>query len=172
MTALTHPIEDDLQRLTRRVPDLAVPDVLLSRLLVLIGRELAAILDQKIRPHGLNEVEFRALVAVFSRAGEPAYPSDLCVGAAQSPANITRITDALVERGLITRVPSELDRRRLVLRMTTQGEALVNVIMPTLSALVREVFAEFSPQQKADLMASLKQLAQAIARNPRGAEPT
>src|SRR5689334_636178 len=116
------------------MPGLPVTEVLLTRLLVHLGRNLSSMLDQRIRPHGLNEVEFRALMSVFSHGQEPVYPSDLCSGVAQSPANITRITDALVSRGLISREANDTDRRRLVLRVTDKGEALVRELMPTVSA--------------------------------------
>ena len=40
-----------------------------------------------------------------------AHPSDLCAYVAQSVASTTRVADGLRERGLITRVASEEDRR-------------------------------------------------------------
>jgi MarR family transcriptional repressor of emrRAB len=97
-------LEANLSRLRARMPELPMSSVLLSRLIVQLGREMAALLDQQIRPFGLAEPEFRVLTTLFSQPDGVAHPSDLCARAAQSPANMSRICDALVGRDLITRV--------------------------------------------------------------------
>jgi DNA-binding MarR family transcriptional regulator len=73
---------------------------------------------QMIRPFGLAEAGFRVLTTLFSQPDGAAHPSDLWARAEQSPANMSRISDALVSRELITRVFSVRDRRRMVLRIT------------------------------------------------------
>jgi MarR family transcriptional repressor of emrRAB len=153
-------LETNLQRLKARVPELDVPiaGILLSRLLQNLGRDMASLLDHQIRPFGLAEAEFRALATLFSRPDGAAHPSDLCAGASQSPANMSRISDALVERGLITRDMSVHDRRRMVLRITEQGEELVRRLLPTLFAPVHETFQDFSPEEQRQLIAQLKRI--------------
>src|SRR5580693_8915497 len=99
-------LEDNLRALSARMPDLPFTEILLCRLLLHIGREMAATFEQKIRPFGLAEAEFRVLTTLFSQPEGAAHPSDLCARAAQSPANMSRICDELASRNLITRVPS------------------------------------------------------------------
>src|ERR1019366_3647210 len=115
-------LEANLERLRGRMPDLPTSCVLLSRLLQHLGRGMSAMLEHEIRPCGLTEAEFRVLTTLFSQPDGVANPGDLCSRAAQSPANMSRICDALVGRDLITRVLSDQDRRRMVLRITPQGE--------------------------------------------------
>ncbi len=79
-------------------------------------------LDHEIRPFGLAEAEFRVLTTLFSQPQGVAHPSDLCMRASQSPANMSRICDALVNRDLITRVLSLHDRRRMDVRTDTPQE--------------------------------------------------
>jgi MarR family transcriptional repressor of emrRAB len=76
----------------------------------------------------------------------------------QSPANMSRISDALVSRDLITRVLSVHDRRRMVLRITEQGEELVRRLLPKLSAPLREVLMEFPEAEQRQMIARLKHL--------------
>src|ERR1700681_1009155 len=137
-------MEENLQNLKLRMPDLPVSGILLCRLLLHIGREMAAGFEQKIRPFGLAEAEFRVLTTLFSQPDGVAHPSDLCVRAGQSPANLSRISDALVSRDLITRVLSAHDRRRMVLRITEQGEDLVRRLLPKLFVSLRGTLGEFS----------------------------
>jgi MarR family transcriptional repressor of emrRAB len=157
-TAQFQMLEANLEHLSARVAGLPITGFLLCRLLQHLGRETAALLEQQIRPSGLAEAEFRVLTTLFSQPDGVAHPSDLCARAQQSPANMSRISDALVSRNLITRVLSAHDRRRMVLRMTEQGEELVRQMLPKLSAPVRTLLVEFSEAEQWQLIAKLKML--------------
>jgi MarR family transcriptional regulator, negative regulator of the multidrug operon emrRAB len=149
-------LEGSLLRLKERIPDMPITGVLLSRLLLHLSRHIAGLWALQIRPFDLAETEFRVLTTLFSQPNGVAHPSDLCASAFISPANMSRISDALVSRGLITRVLSESDRRRLVLRITDQGEELVRHLLPILCGPLREMFKDFSDTGQHQLIAQLK----------------
>ena len=151
-------LEANLRALSARMPDLPFNEILLCRLILHMGREMAATFEQKIRPFGLAEAEFRVLTTLFSQPDGVAHPGDLCARAAQSPANMSRICDALVSRDLITRVLSAHDRRRMVLRITEQGEDLVRQLLPRLFGSLRGMLAEFSEAEQVLLISQLKRL--------------
>jgi MarR family transcriptional repressor of emrRAB len=148
----------NLRALSARMPDLPFNEILLCRLILHMGREMAATLEQKIRPFGLAEAEFRVLTTLFSQPDGVAHPGDLCSRAAQSPANMSRICDALVSRDLITRVLSAQDRRRMVLRITEQGEDLVRQLLPKMFGSLRGMLAEFTEAEQQSLISQLKRL--------------
>ena len=151
-------LERNLRALSERIPDLPLTEILLSRLLQHIGHDMGGKFEQQIRPFGLAEAEFRVLMTLFSQPDGVAHPSDLCARTSQSPANMSRICDALVSRDLITRVLSQHDRRRMVLRMTTQGEELVRQLLPTMFVPLRAVFNDFSEAEQRLLVEQLKRL--------------
>ena len=151
-------MEANLQNLKQRMPDLPVSGILLCRLLLHIGREMAARFEHQLRPYGLAEAEFRVLTTLFSQPDGVAHPSDLCVRASQSPANMSRISDALVERGLITRVSSVHDRRRIELRITEEGEKFVRELLPKLHAPLRRMLKDFPESEQRQFTAQLKKL--------------
>src|SRR5580698_6724696 len=151
-------LETNLRALAARMPDLLLTEVLLCRLMLHMGREMAAMLDQQIRPFGLAEAEFRVLTTLFSQPDGVAHPSDLCSRASQSPANMSRISDALVDRGLITRVSSVADRRRMVLRITEQGEKFVRELLPKLHHSLRRMLQDFPESEQRSMCAQLKKL--------------
>lgn len=155
-------MEDDLQHLRQRIPDLPVSGILLCRLLLHIGREMSARFEQQIKPFGLAEAEFRVLTTLFSQPDGVAHPSDLCARASQSPANMSRICDALVNRGLITRVSSVHDRRRMVLRITEEGEEFVRQLLPILHVPLRRMLQDFPESEQRQLAAQLKRLGFAL----------
>ncbi|MGC1386985.1 MAG: MarR family winged helix-turn-helix transcriptional regulator [Steroidobacteraceae bacterium] len=151
-------LEANLGRLRARMPETPIAAIMLARLLLHIGRGMAAMVEQRIRPFGLAEAEFRVLTALFSQPEGVAHPSDLCSRTSQSPANMSRISDSLVARDLITRVSSSQDRRRMVLRITENGEALVRRLLPLLHAPLKEIFGDFSDAELQQLIEQLKRL--------------
>jgi MarR family transcriptional repressor of emrRAB len=151
-------MEENLRSLKQRMPDLPVSGILLCRLILHLGREMATIFEQQIRPFGLAEAEFRVLSTLFSQPEGVAHPSDLCARASQSPANMSRISDALVERGFITRVSSVADRRRMVLRITEEGERFVRELLPKLHLSLRRMLQDFPESEQRLMCAQLKKL--------------
>ena len=152
-------MEANLQNLKQRMPDLPVSGILLCRLVLHIGREMAARFEQQMKPFGLAEAEFRVLTTLFSQPEGVAHPSDLCARTSQSPANMSRISDALVARGLITRVSSVHDRRRMVLRITEEGEEFVRQLLPKLHLPLRRMLKDFPESEQRQLADQLKRLA-------------
>jgi len=151
-------LEANLERLRARMPDLPKSTVLLTRLLLHIGRGMGSMLEIQIRPSGLTEAEFRVLTTLFSQPEGCAHPGDLCAKTSQSPANMSRISDALVGRDLITRLSSLQDRRKMVLRISEQGEELVRGLLPTMFGPLREMFKDFSEEEQLRLIEQLKLL--------------
>ena len=151
-------IEQGMQRTAERLPGLPVTEALLCRVIILMGRVMAAHVDEMISPYQLTDIELRTLLSLFSHADGTACPSDLCAVLAQSPATMTRIGDVLVSRHLVTRVLNEQDRRRMDIRITPQGEALVREVLPRMFDYTRELYEDFSEVEKAQLLAGLKKL--------------
>ena len=155
-------VESGLQRVKAHLPELPIDEILLNRLIVILGRDISSTYDRLLRPHGLTEADFRVLAALFSQVDGSASPGDLCASIAHSPANMTRISDALVERGLITRVMSEQDRRRMVLQITPKGTALLHEFLPITSGLARAACSCLSREEMRHVTVQLKRMAGAL----------
>ncbi len=141
--------------------NVAAENALLFRTLLLVGRALGTLADEAIRPSGLLEAEFRVLMQLFSQPQGVGHPGELCAGSSHSPANISRITDTLVARGLISRSASEQDRRRMNLRVTATGEELIRHFVPSAFQQIGSLFATLSDQSRAQLLAHLDEIAAA-----------
>jgi MarR family transcriptional repressor of emrRAB len=152
-------VEASIERLEERIGNVPVCEVLLTRLVLLLSHDLTSMLAHHIRPFGLGEGEFRVLMTLFSQPDGSANPTELCARATQSPANMSRICDALVDRELITRVASVADRRKMVLRISPKGEQLVRDLLPSLFAALRRVFERFSVEEQRSMAVQLKRLA-------------
>ena len=161
-----------IERIKARGLPADVDHALLFRSLLMAGRALQALSDEAMAPTGLSEAEFRVLMQLYAQPGGLGSPGELCSGAWQSPAGMTRITDQLVARGLISREHSEQDRRRTVLAVTAAGDALVRTTVPRAFEPIRTVFQPFTAQQRAQLQALVTQLLHSLdelnARAPAG----
>ncbi len=155
-------IEAGIRRAAAIFQDVPVMETTIVRLVVLLGRDLSAMLEETLGPKGLNETEYRTLIMLSSLPNGVAYPSELCVSVTQSPANMTRIADGLHDRGLISRVPSDEDRRRTILRITPAGEALVRELLPVTTACTRELFSQMPVEGREQLLRQLRALLERV----------
>ncbi|MEJ0100655.1 MAG: MarR family transcriptional regulator [Pseudomonadota bacterium] len=150
-------VETNVRRLAPSFADLPVTEVLLARAMVMLGRDFNTLLERELKPSGLAEAEFRLLMALYSHGGS-ASAGDVCGALAQSPANLTRISDTLVERGFISRSPDLEDRRRMLLTLQPAGEKLVHALIPRIGPGIGAAFASFSAGEKLKLLESLKRV--------------
>ena len=76
---------------------------------------------------------------------------------------MTRIADALVKRGLITRGPSAEDRRRVVMRITATGRRFVQKMLPSMFPSLKLIFAGFSDADRNHFSRLLRKLAHNVS---------
>lgn len=150
-------VESNLQRLSRHLPQLPVTESLILRAAIILGRDANALLDRLLKPAGLAEPEFRLLMSLLAHGGS-ASAGDLCSALAQSPANLTRVADALVDRGFVNRAPDAQDRRRILLKLRPAGEALLRDMLPGVSRGIESLFTGFSAAERKRMLASFKRL--------------
>lgn len=134
-------------------------NVTLFRLLLMLTPEMQAAFEREVRRHGLNEIEFRTLVILFRHDDGRASPSELCSFDTISRANMTRISDVLVARGLVTRAVADNDRRRVVLAITAKGRRLVRTVTPRLVPGLDALLTGIGAREKRQLIATLKRIA-------------
>lgn len=150
---------DGIDRLGRKIPGTPRRLIVLARLILIIGRRLEDSLAQQLAPHRLNHSELVALMFLYSRPDGVSTPTELCAVTWEGSSNMTRIGNALIERGLIVRGPSQTDRRRVVIGITPSGCRFVRNLVPTMFPVLRELFGGFSAANLAHLDRLLVRLA-------------
>ncbi|TDC37557.1 MarR family transcriptional regulator [Micromonospora sp. 15K316] len=111
-----------VQRWLPVLPDLD-PDVeaVVTRV-SLLTRHLRAVKERALADVDLPAHEYDTLHALAGRRGRAA-PSELAEDLGVAPASITARVDSLVRRGLVERIPSSTDRRRVDVALTDAGRA-------------------------------------------------
>lgn len=148
-----------VDRVADRIPGLPRSEVFLVRLLMLTAGALLRDFESKLKPHGMNDSDFRTLMMLYSAEDGSATPGELCVLAEQKPTNMTRIANALAKRDLISRSHATHDRRQVLLRITPAGRRFVNKLLPPMFPPLVESFACFNASERKTFEKLLKKLA-------------
>src|SRR5262249_51771822 len=85
-----------------------------------------------------------------------------------SRANITGLVDSLEQRGLVSRIPDENDRRVRLASITPAGKQLLEEYLPDHYKMIRRLCSGLSDEEKA----ALSDLLTKLRRNVRGLPET
>jgi MarR family transcriptional regulator, negative regulator of the multidrug operon emrRAB len=151
-------LDEGIAGIREAIPEMP-QDATLCRMLLLLAEQMQAEFERKLRPYKLNDSEFRTLVMLFSRPDGTSTPGELCVYTSQGATNMTRIANALVKRGLITRGPSAQDRRRVVMQITAPGRRFVQKMLPGMFPRLQSIFKGFTQADRRHLNRLLRKLA-------------
>ncbi len=123
-----------------------------SRLSRLVDRRLA----ENFARYGIESWMYDVL-ATLCRSGEPYELSagDLVRQTMVTTRAITNRIDRLEQRGLVERAGAD-DRRKVIVRLTKQGLAVVEDVVLAHMATEREILAALPPRQQHDLARLLR----------------
>lgn len=79
-----------------------------------------------------------------------------------SKATLTGVTNTLVTRGLVRRVPSTVDRRLVSLELTTEGRLLMETLFPEFNNAEAQLVNDLSPDQVQVLTIALRQIVSTV----------
>lgn len=105
----------------------------------------------------LTPPQFAAL-SKLSGVGETSQ-NQLGVLVAMDAATIKGVIDRLKARGLVDVTRHEGDKRRLMVRLTASGRALVDELTPLAEEITAETLAPLSPREAATLVRLLSRIA-------------
>lgn len=151
---MTHDIscfEQRLDRMQAKHPEIPRQAVILMRLTYHLTRVLHDRLDGYFAEHGLSHSAWAVLMMVYSSPEQSLSPSEVSSAVVQSRTHMTRIADELVAAGWIERVRDLADRRRISLRLTSEGRQRIERLLPLTWAEYERAIAGFSPEQLTSL---------------------
>ena len=112
--------------------------------------------------------QFRSLV-VLATAG-PQTVSALADRLAVHASTMTRMCNRLVSRGLVVRAPSAVDRREVVIALTTMGTTVVEHVMATRRKELDEVVRRMGDEDRVAVVVALNKFAQAAGEEPESSD--
>ncbi len=113
----------------------------------------------------------RSVLAVVEGAREPLEPTVIAERLMVTTGSMTSLLDNLEKRGLVRRLPHPEDRRKLLIDITPDAEAIVSELLPNLHIRERDVIgASLTAREQRALLRSLAKVQQA-AEDARSAPP-
>jgi MarR family transcriptional repressor of emrRAB len=148
------PTEKRLRRVQARVPGFPFEEMLLVRMAYHLQKALRDRSNAVLKKYELGDTHYHVLAILYGSADETSTATALSEACNEKPANLTRVCDELAAKGLIERGPKPGDRRAVMISLSAQGRALIERILPEVSADITSVYADFSPAEL-DLLATL-----------------
>lgn len=145
MSTFCH-FEQRIANVKTRHPEMPTDAVVLVRLAYATFKLLNARLESFFAEQGFSVSAWSLLILIYSDPKGEMTPSEASETLMHSRAHMTRASDELVELGLIHRVGSADDRRRIALRLTPTGEGRVQELLPQLWAFYRQLIGELPPE--------------------------
>jgi len=139
--------------------------ILISQVHQLAGRVFA----RKLRDHGLeaiNPAQGRILFALWKGDGIPI--RDLASRTKLQKSTLTSMLDRLEQEGLITRSPSDKDRRVILISLARDHEIIRDLFLQVSQEMIEEFYAGFLPEEIDDFEEKLRR----IIRNLQNGEHT
>jgi DNA-binding MarR family transcriptional regulator len=118
------------------------------RAIITASSRLVGVMAAVERRHGLSNAAAQTL-AIIEGAGEPLAPSIIAERLMITTGSMTSLLDTLERRGLVRRQAHPSDRRRLLVHLTDEGEALVDTVLPEIVAVQGALVAGLSEADRA-----------------------
>lgn len=92
------------------------------------GRGLMLLLNHELIQHGITSEQWTLLKRLEEQDGISLKELSIRVGKDQ--ANVTRICELLIQRGLVSKQQNKQDKRSFLMYLTTEGQSLVELLIP------------------------------------------
>jgi DNA-binding MarR family transcriptional regulator len=132
----------------------------MSTLLSGLGRDVTARVRRALRPLDLGAQQFLVLQQLEA-LGQPSQ-AELADRVGIDRSNLATIVAELCDRELVERTRDEGDRRRYVLRVAPAGRRLLRRTDGAVADAEDELLAPLDPEQREQLYALLRQLADGV----------
>lgn len=117
--------------------------------------DLANAIERDLADHDLTLGDYQVLVYLSEAADRSMRMCDLADQLQLSPSGLTRRLDGLVKGGLVTREPSEADRRVMLALLTPAGYAALEDAAPDHVDSVRRHLFDHLDADQVDALASI-----------------
>jgi DNA-binding MarR family transcriptional regulator len=130
--------------------------------LIRASEAIVALTGKALRRHGLSAAGRQAL-AILEGAHQPLSPTTISERLFVTTASTTSLLDTLEKRGLVTRVPDPVDRRKQMVTITAEGKRVVDDFLPEIVALQTAVMSAIGEPERTRLTKTLLAIREGVA---------
>ncbi len=107
------------------------------------------LVEPLLERHGLTYAQY--IILVLLRDSATLNPKDICAQFRHDSGALTRVIDQLAERGLVVRLRSDVDRRKVELQLTAPGRKVLDAMLPSILELLNLAVEDFSAVELQEL---------------------
>jgi MarR family transcriptional regulator, organic hydroperoxide resistance regulator len=158
-----HTLEETERAMTERVSQLALDfraAHAISSLYRAANAARAHLTNRVLRPHDLTWTGFLVLWLLWIWGQMETRNVAESVGI--SKATLTGVTNTLVARGLVERIPGTVDRRLVSLSLTAQGQELLHTLYPEFNQAEAQMIATISEGDVRTMTESLRTIVNTV----------
>lgn len=136
-----------LTKFAARYPEANIDGVLHFLTLLRVGSDLSAVLDNFLGQYDLLQGRWWVLILLMREQDLTSTPSLLAEKAGVSRATMTGLIDGLDKESLVIRVTDVSDRRKFHIKLTPEGQAKLDEVMPEYYRRVDRLMGILSPEE-------------------------
>lgn len=162
---LSRPELSEIREFEREFPGARWLTMRVARQLYLAGGKIDALISTVARRYGLSHVALNAL-AVIEAGGGPMPVGQVTAQMHITTATMTTVIDTLERKGFVRRMADASDRRKVLVDLTLDGQAVLDEVLPAVQRANDEALARFDDATLHRLLDSLTAVVEAIEQVP------
>ena len=156
------PTSKSLEKFVKRYPDADIAAISDFVNLLRASSDISTALDKLLAKHELLQGRWWVLVLLMRQDDLTSTPTDLAEKAGVTKATMTGFIDGLVREGLVTRITDDVDRRKLLIKLTEAGQQKLDMVLPDYYQKVSALMSLLNADQRESLLVNIKVLASGL----------
>jgi DNA-binding MarR family transcriptional regulator len=156
------PTSKSLEKFVQRYPDADIAAISDFVNLLRACSDISTALDKLLAKHELLQGRWWVLVLLMRQDDLTSSPTDLADKAGVTKATMTGFIDGLVREGLVTRITDEVDRRKLLIKLTDAGQQKLDRVLPDYYKNVSALMSLLNADQRESLLVNVNILASGL----------
>ena len=156
------PTSKSLEKFVKRYPDADIAAISDFVNLLRASSDISTALDKLLAKHELLQGRWWVLVLLMRQDDLTSTPTDLAEKAGVTKATMTGFIDGLVREGLVTRITDDVDRRKLLIKLTDAGQQKLDMVLPDYYKKVSALMSLLDADQRASLLVNVNVLASGL----------
>ncbi|MES1987309.1 MAG: MarR family transcriptional regulator [Pseudomonadota bacterium] len=156
------PTSKSLEKFVKRYPDADITAISDFVNLLRASSDISTALDKLLAKHELLQGRWWVLVLLMRQDDLTSTPTDLAEKAGVTKATMTGFIDGLVREGLVTRITDDVDRRKLLIKLTEAGQQKLDMVLPDYYKKVSALMSLLDADQRTSLLINVNVLASGL----------
>jgi DNA-binding MarR family transcriptional regulator len=138
-------------------PGADLMSAMLARSVERLAEAVSASVAKVWRAHGISHAAGNAL-AVIEGAGRAMTPGEVSDAMHVTSGSVTSLLDTLEKRGLVQRASHTEDRRKVLVDITREGQALLDSALPSIQLVIARIVAGLSDAERRRMFSLVEKL--------------